>query len=328
MKISLNRRAFLGSVAKSLGGVALFGLTPSWTFAAMKPIARTINRSTWKMGTLINLTLLEETYTPRLVDGAFGALGRVDRTLSAHRVASALSRLNRQPGSWHNAERDVLRVARAARHYGDLTDGALDVTVLPVMREYGFIPGGSGSTDVAALLEHVDYTKLHVDEHRVRLEEGIGIDFGGIAKGYAVDESMQILKAAGVKAALIEAGGDLFALGRPDPAKRWRIGIRDPLRPDALFALLDVENEAVATSGLYAQSRNYHAKTVTHLINPVTGLPVDHVLSATIVTSTTMAADALATATCVMEPKRAHGLIDSLPDTEGLWVYADGSFYA
>lgn len=323
----MNRRRFLASASLSLGGATLVGLTPGWTLASRKPAARTIQRSTWTMGTLINLTLLEADYQPALVDDAFAALYNIDRTLSAHQGSSELSRLNREGGIWHEAGASLLRVSRTARHYGELTEGALDVTVLPILRAYGFIPGGDNSVSIDAMRERIDYTQLRLSHDRVRLDGGVTVDFGGIAKGYAVDESARSLRMAGVGSALLEAGGDLVAMGRPEPNQRWRIGIRDPNRPDALYATLDIEDEAVATSGLYAQTRPTPNGMVTHLINPKTGLPVRHILSSTIVAKTAMAADALATATAVMESRGGRALIESLPDTEGAWIYADGSVY-
>ncbi len=327
MNVSFNRRTFLGAAARTLGAAALAGFAPGWTLAALPSAARTIRRSTWTMGTLIDLTLLDEGPCAPPVDAAFEALYRVDRTLSAHRMDSELSRLNRASGQWLPAGADLLHVSRAARYYADATGGALDVTVLPLMQAYGFIDGDGTSFDPAHLLERVDYTRMRVSGDRVRLDEGMAVDFGGIAKGYAVDEALRTLTNAGVGAALLEAGGDVRAAGRPEPDRRWRIGIRDPLRPEALFAVLEVEDRAVATSGLYMQKRTYQSQTVTHIINPKTGAPARHVLSATIVAPTAMAADALATATCVMEAKQARALIEADPETEGLWVYADGSVF-
>ena len=323
----MNRRGFLASASMSLGGVTLAGLTPAWTLAARLPAVQTIQRSTWTMGTLINLTLLEQDYQPTLVDEAFATMFNVDKTLSAHQGTSELSRLNRELGIWHEAGPGLLRVSQAARYYGDLTDGALDVTVLPIMRAYGFIPGGNNSVGIDTLRERIDYTQLRVSHDRVRLDGGVAADFGGIAKGYGVDESARLLRAAGVRALLLEAGGDLVAMGRPEPDQRWRIGIRDPYRPDALFATLDIEDEAIATSGLYAQTRPSPTGTVTHLIDPASGLPVRHVLSSTILAQSAMAADALSTATAVMDSRRGRALIESLPNTEGAWISADGSVY-
>ncbi len=321
MKTPFNRRQFLQRATASLGGVALTGLTPVWARAALTtPL---VHRSTWTMGTLINLSVKQAEYRPARIDAAFAALTRVDRTLSAHQPTSDLSFLNAHPGTWLDAGPDLLQVARAARHYGDLTGGALDVTVRPVLQAYGFLPGRPADPD--RLREHIDYTRLRLDAGRVRLDDGFSLDFGGIAKGYAVDEGVGTLRAAGVRAALLEAGGDIYAHGRPEPDRRWRIGIRDPRNPGALYARIEVEDEAIATSGLYAQSRTYRSETVSHLIDPVTGRAVNHVLSATVMAPTAMAADALVTATAVMPPPQAQALIASLPEAEALWLYANGT---
>ena len=177
-------------------------------------------------------------------------------------------------------------------------------------------------------MERIDFWKLHVRGEEVRLENGgYEVDFGGIAKGYGVDAAIRDLQSKGTRSALLEAGGDLYALGRPAADRRWTIGVRDPLDPTAIFATLEVEDEAVATSGIYAQTRTQGAQSVSHIIDPRTGQSVQHTLSVTIVAKEAMTADALATAACVLPPAQAKALIEETPDAEALWVFADKSVY-
>jgi len=195
--------------------------------------------------------------------------------------------------------------------------------VLPVLRALGFLPGDAAD----AATERIGFEHLRTDGGRVRLDEGgYGVDFGGIAKGYAVDLGVAAARAAGSGPVLLEAGGDLFAAGRPEPDSRWTIGVRDPVRIRGIAARFEVEDEAVATSGTYFQRRTVNGRSVSHLIDPRTGEPVERVLSSTIVAPDCMTADALATATAVMEPAAALALVESLPGVEGLWIYPDRSF--
>jgi thiamine biosynthesis lipoprotein len=136
--------------------------------------------------------------------------------------------------------RAVSDVARAALHFGVLSDGAMDVTVLPAMRRLGFVPGSSTEG-------LIDFRQLDVDGTTVRMKtNGVMADFGGIAKGYGVDQAIAAAQSAGVSAALVDAGGDLFALGRPERDRAWTVGIRHPERAQDLVAMIDIENEAVA----------------------------------------------------------------------------------
>jgi thiamine biosynthesis lipoprotein len=143
-----------------------------------------------------------------------------------------------------------------------------------------------------------------------------------------VDLGVEATRAAGSGPVLLEAGGDLFAAGRPEAGSRWTIGVRDPVRVQGIAARFEVEDEAVATSGTYFQRRTVDGRSVSHLIDPHTGSPSERVLSSTIVARDCMTADALATATAVMEPGAALDLVSSLPAVEGLWIYPDRSFRA
>jgi len=319
---SLSRRSFLRTASRSLAGVALVGAYPGWLWLKGRRAALA-RRSAWAMGTSVTLTSLRDAESAGAVRAAFAALARVQDRLSAHDATSDLSVLNANAGSWMDAEEDLASVAAAAVRLGDLTGGALDVTVLPVMRRLGFLPDPGAD----AVKERIGYTHLRIDGGRVRLDEaGYGIDFGGIAKGYGVDEGVSALRREGSGAVLLEAGGDLFAVGRPEPDSRWTVGVRDPLDVRSIAARFEVEDEAVATSGTYFQRRMVDGRPVSHLIDPRTGASVDRILSATIVAREAMTADALATATAVMPPDEAFALVSSLPDTEGLWIYPDRSF--
>jgi len=273
------------------------------------------------MGTSLRLSLLKDEFKSVVADASFERLQEIDRLLTVHNIDSQLMSMNRLSGTWISG-REIAEVSAAALELGNKTEGAMDVTVLPAMRRFGFVPGSVTDSD------RIDYSKLQVrgDKARVR-EEGVGADFGGIAKGYGVDEAVRILSENSMAAALIDAGGDLYALGRPEKDRLWKIGIRHPDRENDLVATLEIENEAVATSGTYLQKRKVGSKEVSHLMDPKTGMPVDHVLSSTIVTSSTMLADGLATATSVMKPTAAQHLIESTDGAEGFWIYSDGSHH-
>jgi len=301
----------------------MIGAAPNAIFAVRRPAAELQDEFMWAMGTQVRLSVSRPAYAPRLIDAAFSAIREVDRDLSVHRSSSELNQLNDHPGAWRKGSHSLLHVAEAAIRFGDLTEGALDVTVLPILRRLGFAPKHSSGSGPEK--EVIDYTKLHVRDDEALIENGgYAVDFGGIAKGFAVDEALRTMRTSKVDAALLDAGGDLYAMGRPEPNRRWRIGIRDPFRPDELFATLEIEDEAVATSGTYEQSREIDGVRCSHIIDPKTGRSVSHTVSATVLSRSTMSADALATAISVMHPAAGLDLIGALPETEALWVSADG----
>lgn len=316
-----SRRTFLKSLSVVTGGIVVNG------FGLGNALARQlggdlITRSTWTMGTAINLSVPDAAYEPSLISKAFAQLVSINDKLSAFSSDSELAYLNQNPNAWHAASTELLDVATSAIHFGQLTSGALDVTVLPAMRAYGFIGEPTAQSNL-----NIDFSKLRVRDSSVFLSSGYGVDFGGIAKGYAVDLSVKEIVAAGVGSALVEAGGDIFAHGARPDGTAWRIGIRNPKKPDELFARISVADRAVATSGGYFQQREVNGTTVSHIIDPSTGKSANNLLSATIIAPTAMEADALATAVMAMSPSRSRGLVESLPNVDAVFVYPDESLF-
>lgn len=312
------RRQFLSNAGKALGGLALVQAAPGWAFATRSPASDLVHRTSQSMGTSIRLSLLKGEFTAEAANGAFQRLQRVDELLTVHTASSALMQVN---GGSSVSGMEISDVARAALQFGDLSEGAMDVTVLPALRRLGFVPG-------SAREGLIDYRQIHVEGTTVTMRtSGVGADLGGIAKGYGVDQAIAAVTTAGATAALVDAGGDLFALGRPDADRPWRVGIRHPERADDLIATLDVENEAVATSGTYLRKRVVDGQEVSHFIDPRSGQSVNHVVSATIVARDTMTADALATAVSVASRSQGQALIASQAGVEGYLIYRDGSTF-
>ncbi len=322
------RRAGIGAA----GAAALVVLDPFARVAGavgpggVGPLRRTV----CGMGTWIHLTAVPDGTdgADASVDAALGEVAEVDRLMSAHRADSDLSRIHLAAGGMARVDARTLAVAEAGLAYAEMTGGALDPTVLPLMRFWGFMgqrdvlprPG-----DLGPVLERVGYRQALIRDGQVGLRQAGGeLDFGGIAKGYGVDRAVAQLRRGGVVNAFVEAGGDLYAAGQPDPTRRWRVGIRDPRRPDRLFATLEVKDEAVATSGGYEKFRVVGGRRVAHLIDPRTGQPAEEVLSATVLAPTAMEADALATATYILGVRAGLDLVRQRPGVEGVWVTADG----
>ena len=148
----------------------------------------------------------------------------------------------------------------------------------------------------------VDYRYVHLDDVNgtVRLaRSGVQLDFGGIAKGYAVDQAVEALREHGVHQGMVNAGGDLRLLGRHPDGNPWVVGVQHPLTPVRLLLALSLDTGAVATSGNYMRYRVYNGRRYGHLLHPERGYPADTALSMTVIAPTAMRADALATAALV-----------------------------
>ena len=277
------------------------------------------------MGTIVEITAVgNESNCRQAVKLAFDEIRRIDRLMNVHAEGSEIYRINASAGkSAEEVGSDTLTVINQSLRFADLTDGALDITVAPLMDLWGF---GSESTriplddEVKEKLSLVDYKKVHVDEDRstVELPSGMRIDVSGIAKGYAVDRAIQILKDAGIGNAMVNAGGDIYALGSPSRKKLWRIGIRHPRDNSDLLGILELEDKAVATSGDYENFFEVDGRRYCHIIDTRTGQPVEGIMSVTIVADNTMEADALATAVFPMGADDGMKLIESLEGVDGL----------
>ena len=320
----MNRRNFI----KSLGLSSALLLAPSGVIAGTSADPRFVRRHQFHMGTTIELMLAEDEYDRESAIHAFDALAEVDLLLSVYRVRSELSLVNDNPGRWQEVSPHFSRVASAAGRIGEMTGGAFDVTVLPVMRHWGFYDEGSRGQDTSRsrrslrrILERIDFRQLQVKGREARVaSSGYSADFGGIAKGYGVDRAVRALRDQNIRCGLVSAGGDIFALGKPAANRPWRVGIRSPYRPDALCAMVELEDEAIATAGGYENYRIALGRRIAHILNPRLGMSPDHVLSATIIAPDAMTADALATATYVMGVENSKRLLEDIPDVEGIWI--------
>jgi thiamine biosynthesis lipoprotein len=210
-----------------------------------------------------------------------------------------------------------------------LTGGAFDITVAPLVALWGVgtdhaaVPSQEA---IAALLPLVGSDGLEVEGDRARLiKPGAMIDLGGIAKGYACDESIRILREGGVSRAVLDFGGNVFVLGEKSPGVGWRVGVRNPvIGEEGILGTLTLSDRAIVTSGGYERYFEENGQLYHHILDPATGYPADSgLLSTTIVCADATLADALSTACFILGEEAGLALIDSLHDVEALFVAED-----
>jgi thiamine biosynthesis lipoprotein len=179
---------------------------------------------------------------------------------------------------------------------------ALDITVNPLLSLWGFRgePRSVRPSDreVKDALASVGIDGLKIEGESVGLlRAGASIDLGGVAVGYALDRTAAMLRREGIASALIELSGDFHAIGAPPESSRgWEIGVQDPRHEGAIFRTLHVRDQALSTSGNYANTVVYNARSYGHIFDPSRGLPAERLLSATVVAPTAFEADAYSTA--------------------------------
>ena len=260
------------------------------------------------MGTMVNLTVVsgDRLAAESAAEAAFDRMAGLEAKLSRWHPDSEVSVLNRT-GQLDSAGDDLLAIIELSRRISRLSDGAFDITVLPLLELYKrhkeTAAGLPSAAAVQSVLELVDYRQLKVDGRRVSFDvPGMGITIDGAGKGYIVDEGVKELVRAGFSNVLLEAGGDLVATGQKRPGQPWRIGIRSPRQGSAGGpVMLDVVDRAVATSGDYMQAftADYEHH---HIIDPRTGYSSAELASCTLTAPTAAEADALATMAMVLGP--------------------------
>ena len=212
------------------------------------------------------------------------------------------------------------------------TGGALDISVYPIVRAWGFTTGSYQVPDeetIQSLLPLVDYTQIQYDAATgvVTLPEGMEIDLGSVAKGYAGQLATQMLREHGVQSALLNLGGNVQTVGTKPDGSPWQIGIKDPQGEDAMM-VLSVEDQAVVTSGGYERYFEQDGQTYWHIMDPSTGHPADSgLLSVTIVGKQGIICDGLSTSLFVMGLEKAADLWAQSGDFEAVFVTASGEVY-
>ena len=234
--------------------------------------------------------------------GAKSEIERLDALFSISSESGDIYALNRD----HKADfqADSLALLNRALEVSASTDGIFDCTIEPVMEAWGFTTQNYRVPEENALnelLSHVDYRQVQVDGNTVSIPDDVQIDLGGIAKGYTSDRMMQVFSENGVTSGIISLGGNVQALGLKPDGSRWRVAVQDPNDEGENFAVVEIADEAVITSGGYQRYFEDNGRTYHHIIDPRTGTPADSdVISSTIISHDGTLADGLSTSLFIM----------------------------
>jgi len=310
------------------------------------------------MGTVARV-VAEGVEAESAVSAVMQELDRLTLLLDRFNPYGDVSALNSSSGEWVELSPEVLFVLQESLRLAELSGGAFDPTVAPVIDLWGFVEAESayehenehgeseaaglkeaaGSTsssptrmigvsppdprELAQVLELVGFQSIEIDAGRGRARlgrPGQAIDLGAIAKGYGVDRAVEVLKEHGMVRALVDLGGDIYALGTRPDGTPWRLGIRHPRKPGEILGILRVSDAAVATSGDYERYFEYEGVRYTHIVDPRTGWPASDLASVTVVAPSGIWADALSTAAFVLGKEGGLALLESLPGVEGILV--------
>ncbi len=295
------------------------------------------------MGTVFELTIYaaDKYIAEKAFNDVFQEINRLDYLMSNYKKESVLSRLNKNASAEPTVcNKELASVIEQSLQYSDITDGAFDITIGPLMKKWGFFKKQGripGEEELESVLESVSYKNIIIEEKVKKSlaknpvtvktvffkNTGTQIDLGGIGKGYAVDMAARVLKQNGINSALINFAGNIYAFGIPPGKDSWVIGLQHPRESEGLLGSFEITDKAVSTSGDYEKFFTIEGKRYSHIIDPRTGNPVKGIVSVTIVTDNATRADALSTGVFVLGLEKGMALIEKLQDVEGIIIYED-----
>lgn len=268
---------------------------------------------------------------PRILEEAFDEVDRIDRLMSHYKAESPISRLNREAAQGPvKVDAELFDFIAVSMRYNRDSRGAFDITVGPLMKAWGFF-NGDGRVPTAPELDearrHVGgrHVILNAVDKTIRFDRaGVELDLGGIAKGYAVDRVVRLLRDRKVAAALVSAGGStIYGLGAPPGRPAWDVAIQDPVDPQKTALTVQLKDRALSVSGSYGKWFEAGGVKYSHIMDPRTGKPVQGMLSVAVLTGTGTAGDALDEAFFVLGPGGSRAYLREVAGTEVFFFVPD-----
>ncbi|NLG70187.1 MAG: FAD:protein FMN transferase [Firmicutes bacterium] len=312
---------------------------PSSTAAAHQDVP-VVRRAGFAMGTFVQV-VAAGAGAQAAADAALEEVARLDRLLNRFDATSPVAAINAQAGrGMVEVPAEVGEVVTLALDVARRTGGAFDPTVAPLVDAWGFGAVERGEPPsrppspqaIEEARQRVDYTAVRLEREGDAVlvglaRAGMALDLGGIAKGYAADRALAVLRAHGVSSALVDVGGEIAVLGRRpatasdrEDGEGWRVGIQHPRDPRGLVTTVELTTGAVATSGDYERLFEWEGRRYHHLIDPRTGWPATGLVSVSVLHESAAVADALATAVMVLGPRRGQALVREWPGAHAILV--------
>ncbi len=297
-----------------------------------------ITKTTLQFGTIIQITVFDPADEDAL-NRALNHMAILENELSTTVSKSDISKFNTSAvGEITPLGKHAEKIIDRSLHFTKISNGKFDITIQPLVELWGIgtefaqVPS---QLEIESLLPKVDASKLAFRKSTEsapatlsKTEEGIQIDLGAIAKGYAADEAIRILKEEGVSKALVNLGGNVYALGSKEGFP-WKVGVQDPLQSQgSMVGVVEVIDQAVITSGVYERFYEEDGIRYHHILDPDTGHPLNNeILGITIITPSATDGDALSTVIYSLGLEKGMEMVESLDDVEAIFIMRDNTIY-
>ncbi|SCG83972.1 Thiamine biosynthesis lipoprotein apbE [Proteiniborus sp. DW1] len=280
------------------------------------------------LGTVVQIKF-PESQPVRLFDDVFVLLKEIENDMSINIEDSEVIRINKSAGkSYVKVSPETYYVIERGKYYSELSEGRFDISIGPLVKLWGIgtnAPKVPTQVEIEKELSKVDYTNILLNESDKSImlaKEGMIIDLGGIAKGYAADVVADYLKSKDIHNAIIDLGGNILALGGNGKADFWNIGLQNPFEArNKHLGILKVKDKTIVTSGVYERNFTEKGKTYHHILDPFTGYPVENsLMSVSIIADKSIDADGLSTTVFALGLEKGAEIIKSLDGVDAIFV--------
>lgn len=296
---------------------------------ASKPKSAYISDTKFLLNTTCTISLYDK-QDRAVLRGVFDLCGHYDKLFSMTDTGSDIYKINHAGGKPVSVDADTVAVIEDGLNYSRESNGLFDITVGALTSLWnieGSNPKVPPEDQIKTAMQTIDYRNIVIDGHTVTLKNpNAMIDLGGVAKGFIADKLKEFLLSKGVHRAIINLGGNVEVLGSKGAGSPWIVGVQQPfMGRNEDIGYLYVSDKSVVTSGIYERYFVQNGKTYAHILDPRTGFPVENNLSSvTIISDQSKQGDGLSATCFLLGVDKATQLIESLPDTEAIFITKDG----
>ena len=288
-----------------------------------------VQRTFFVMGTSLEFHLVCESRDKclQVINESMTEVNRIDMVFSNYKADSELGMLNIREGKKLSVSEEFLYLTQYSKDISVLTNGAFDITVGPLIglwkeqSKNSKLPDSGPINSIKEKCVGFDKLEIYPDSSSIQSSSDcLELDYGAIGKGYVLKRIGDILRINDINNALINFGGNIYALGNDVTASPWTVKIKDPDKDGEYFADIEISDLSVSTSGGYERYFTVDGKKYSHIIDPRTGYPVNHFTSVTVVSKDPVLADALSTAFAVLEVNESKAILDKLQEPSALLI--------
>ena len=305
-------------------------------YGKMQKPEEPITATAFKLNTVVKVTIYDS-QDEKILQDALALCDKYEKIFSRTRTDSEIYLLNEgklpQEDGYYILSEECAELIGKGLYYSELSGGAFDITIEPLSSLWDFTSGEKQIPDSQTLVEaqkHVGYEKVELKGNKIRFQEdGMGLELGAIAKGYIADKIKEFLISEGVESAVIDLGGNVLCIGARPDGEAFRVGIQKPFADrNETVATAGIRDHSVVSSGIYERYFEKDGKLYHHILNPKSGYPYENGLTAvTILSDESVDGDGLSTVCFALGLEKGLELINSLPDTQAVFITEDGELH-